>query len=172
MNCDDISKLIPLYYYGELTPEEEEHVEEHTHECGGCARVMEQQRMLAAAHEDNPAVRGESVDILKNQCRSGEVRDTLLNALAQDSNPYVRLKAMEGLKSMSGDAEVRRVLGHVLLADNNPAVKMQAIDLLVAQRDDNMVGLMQALVQRENNSPVRLKMEKWLKEMNASPGTF
>ena len=310
MNCDDISKLIPLYYYGELTPEEEEHVEEHTHECGGCTRVMEQQRMLAAAldrravevpvhlledcradlmaavqggvpipsasrapkgpwtlfleamghtfgnlnrmrqpvgavaliaigffaarlssrlpgdssvnprpeeayrtvrsvqpdnaggvtisfdetrrgsingkmddaniqrmllaaaHEDNPAVRGESVDILKNQCRTGEVRDTLLNALAQDSNPYVRLKAMEGLKSMSGDAEVRRVLGHVLLADNNPAVKMQAIDLLVAHRDDNMVGLMQALVQRENNSPVRLKMEKWLNEMNASAGTF
>jgi hypothetical protein len=310
MNCDDISKLIPLYYYGELTPEEEEQVEEHTHECGGCGQVMEQQRLLAAAldrravevpvhlledcradlmaavqggmpiaagaakgpwtlflealghtfgnlnrmrqpvgavaliaigffaarlsstlpggdpvlklganddaystvrsvqpdnaggvtiafdetrrrsikgkmddaniqrmllaaaHEDNPAVRGESVDILKNQCRTGEVRDTLLNALAQDTNPYVRLKAMEGLKSMSGDAEVRRVLGHVLLADDNAAVKMQAIDLLVAHRDDNMVGLMQALVQRENSSPVRLKMEKWLKEMNASAGTF
>jgi hypothetical protein len=131
-----------------------------------------QRLLLAAAHEDNPAVRGASVDILKNQCRTGEVRDTLLNALAQDTNPYVRLKAMEGLKSMSGDAEVRRVLGHVLLADDNAAVKMQAIDLLVAHRDDNMVGLMQALVQRENSSPVRLKMEKWLKEMNASAGTF
>jgi hypothetical protein len=313
MNCDDISKLIPLYYYGELNPEEEEQVEEHTHECAGCTRVMEQQRLLAtgldrravevpthlledcradlmaavqggapraeqapkgpwtlflealahtfgnlnrmrqpvgavaliaigffaarlsstlpsgagavigstpnspeepyatvrsvqpdsaggvtiafdetrrrsvkgnmndsniqrlllaAAHEDNPAVRGASVDILKNQCRTGEVRDTLLNALAQDTNPYVRLKAMEGLKSMSADAEVRRVLGHVLLADDNAAVKMQAIDLLVAHRDDNMVGLMQALVQRENNSSVRLKMEKALREMNASIGTF
>jgi hypothetical protein len=67
---------------------------------------------------------------------------------------------------------VRRVLGHVLLADDNAAVKMQAIDLLVAHRDDNMVGLMQALVQRENNSSVRLKMEKALREMNASIGTF
>ena len=37
MNCDSIPKLIPLYYYGELTPDEEERVEEHTHECAACA---------------------------------------------------------------------------------------------------------------------------------------
>ena len=314
MNCDDISKLIPLYYYGELAPDEEEQVDEHTHACAACTRTMEQQRMLAAAldrraaeapvhlledcradlmaavqggapraeraakgpwtlflealahtfgnvnrmrqpvgavaliaigffaarlsnrlpvfapgvnmsgitnpsddvystvrsvqpdnaggvviaydetrrrvtkgrmesadiqrlllaaaHEDNPAVRGDSVDLLKSQCRSGEVRDALLNAVVQDPNPYVRIKAMEGLKSLAADAEVRRVFAQVLRADDNPQVKMQAIDLLAAHRDDNMVGLMQALVQREQNNAVRLKMEKALKEMNASIGTF
>ena len=319
MNCDEIVKLIPLYYYGELSPDEEEQVEEHTHGCTPCAGVMEQQRtlgmaldrraveapghllddcradllaaiqggapsmergpkgpwtlflealghtfgnlirlrqpvgamaliaigffaarlvnrfpqfvpgastpganvasilsptdevystvrsvqpdsaggvvisfdethrrvmkgsmddtniqrlLLAAAHEDNPAVRVESVDLLKNQCRSGEVRDTMLNALMQDPNPAIRLKAMEGLKSLAADAEVRRVLGHVLRADDNSAVRMQAIDLLSAHRDDNLVGLMQALVQREPNDSVRRRMEKALKEMNASIGTF
>jgi hypothetical protein len=315
MMCDDIAKLIPLYYYGELTPEEEENVEEHTHECAACTAVMEQQRLLAgaldrratevptylledcradlmaavhggapraarpasmkgpwalfldalahsfgnfnrlrqpigavaliaigffgarlstvgsgpvgkadifggtddayhtvrsvqsdpqhagavvitydetrrrqttgrmedpgiqqllvaAAHEDNPAVRVESVDILKNQCRSGEVRDALINALAQDPNDGVRLKAMEGLRTISTDPEVRRVLAHVLRADGNTAVKIQAIDLLAAHRDDAIVGLMQALVQREQNDSVRLKLEKALREMNASVGTF
>jgi len=49
MSCDSISRLIPLYYYGELSPEEEERVEEHTHECGECAQQMERQRTLAAA---------------------------------------------------------------------------------------------------------------------------
>jgi anti-sigma factor RsiW len=49
MNCDSISKLIPLYYYGELSPEEEDRVEEHTHACTGCAREMERQRTLADA---------------------------------------------------------------------------------------------------------------------------
>jgi hypothetical protein len=314
MNCDSVSKFIPLYYYGELTPEEEERLEAHTHECAPCTRVMEQQRalaatldkrhvplppllledcradlmaaiqggaprveipatkgpwrlfldalaasfagmgrlrqpigalaliaigffaarlsnttqpsgpsalnsltsptddvystvrsvqpdstggvsialdethrkvvkgsmndtniqrlLLAAAHEDNPAVRVESVDLLKSQAGSTEVRDALINALSQDSNPGVRLKAIEGLRPLAADQEVRKTLRHVLLADDNVAVRMQVIDLLVAHRDDNMVGVMQGLVQRENNNSVRLKLEKALRDMNASIGTF
>lgn len=311
MNCDSISILIPLYYYGELSPEQEEAVEEHTHQCPGCARQMEQQRtlsaaldrremqvppllledcradlgatlrggvartsaslpapaakgpwglfldavahslsgfgrlrqpigaaallaigffgarlttrtatpapvsaqdifttvrsvqpdsaghvriaydetrrnlvrgrvddpdiqrlMLAGAHEDNPAVRVEAVDLLKDRAGSTEVRDALLNAVAADSNPAVRLKALEGLKPLAGDAEVRKALSRVLLSDDNAAVRMQVVDLLVAHRDDYMVGMLQGLVQRENNDSVRLKLEKALKDMNASVGTF
>jgi hypothetical protein len=131
-----------------------------------------QRLILAGAHEDNPAVRVESVDLLKSQAGSTEVRDALLNALSQDSNPGVRLKAIEKLKPMAADQEVRKTLRNVLLADDNVAVRMQAIDLLVAHRDDNMVGVMQGLVQRENNNSVRLKLEKALRDMNASIGTF
>jgi hypothetical protein len=312
MNCDSISTLIPLYYYGELTPEQEDAVEEHTHRCRACAREVEQQRalaaaldrrqmetpplllddcradliatlhggisrapisppppkgpwalfldavshsfsgfgrlrqpigalamlgigffgarlttprpvvtpptstadvfttvrsvqpdqsghvqiaydetrrnlvrgrvddpdiqrlMLAGAHEDNPAVRVEAVDLLRSRAASGsaEVRDALLNAVAGDSNPAVRLKALSGLKPLAEDAEVRKALSRVLLSDDNPAVRMQVVDILVAHRDDNMVGLLQGMVQRENNDSVRLKLEKALKEMNASVGTF
>ena len=262
MNCDLISKLIPLYHYGELTPEEEDRIEEHAFQCAGCARHMEQQRalalaldqrrlavppvlledcradlmaavqggapraapstgsawklflealsasltglerfrqpvaalaliavgffaarmttglpsrsatpaaapgataagfvpdeafstvqsvrpdpsghveiafdetrrrvvsgrmedaniqrlLLAAAHGDNPALRVESVDLLKSRAGSTEVRDALLNALSQDSNPGVRLKALEGLKPLSADGEVRKTLARVLLS--------------------------------------------------------
>jgi hypothetical protein len=314
MTCDSILKLIPLYYYGELTPDEEERVEEHTHECTGCSRELVQQRalaaaldkrrmapapmlledcrsdlmaaiqggaprvepavkgpwrlfldamavslsglgrlrqpigavalvavgffaarlvnttpppdtggllssvtsptddvystvrsvqpdnsggvaisldetrhkvvkgsmndgtiqrlLLAAAHEDNPAVRVESVDLLRSQSGSTEVRDALLNVVSQDTNPGVRLKALEGLKPLAADSEVRKTLGRVLLSDDNVAVRMLAIDLLVAHRDDNMVGMMQGLVQKENNNSVRLKLEKALRDMNASPGRF
>jgi len=313
MTCDSILKLIPLYYYGELTPDEEDRVEEHTHACTPCTAELAQQRalaaaldrrqmlprpmlledcrsdlmaaiqggaprsapvvkgpwrlfldamssslgnlgrlrqpigalaliaigffaarlsttsspsgptllsslatpsddvystvrsvqpdnaggvsisldetrkrvikgsmndnniqrlLLAAAHEDNPAVRVESVDLLRSQSGSTEVRDTLINVLAQDTNPGVRLKALEGLKPLAADSEVRKTLRHVLLADDNVAVRTLVIDLLVAHRDDNMVGMMQGLVQRENNNSVRLKLEKALREMNASVGTF
>ena len=48
MTCDSILKLIPLYYYGELTPDEEERVEEHTHGCPACTGELVQQRALAA----------------------------------------------------------------------------------------------------------------------------
>ena len=318
MNCDLILKLLPLYYYGELTPDEEERVEEHTHECPACTLELAQQRalaaaldrrklmaspalledcrsdlmaaiqggapraartvkgpwrlfldamaasfgasssgiarlrqpigalaliaigffgarlipagapsgtgallssvtspsdevystvrsvqpdssggvaialdetrrkvvtgsmnqpniqrlLLAAAHEDNPAVRVESVDLLRSQSGSTEVRDALLNVVSQDSNPGVRLKALEGLKPLAGDSEVRKTLRRVLLADDNVPVRMLVIDLLVANRDDNMVGMMQGLVQQENNNTVRLKLEKALRDMNASPGRF
>lgn len=310
MNCDSISNLIPLYYYGELTPEEEEGVEEHTHQCRDCARAVEQQRMLAAAldrremelppllledcradllatvhggvsqiaapvpprkkspwalfleamadsfanlhrlrqpvgaaalvaigffgarltgikqniapvsdgeilttvrsvqpdssggvqiafdetrrrvehgraddpriqslmlagaHEDNPAVRWESVDLLRNRADAAEVRDAFLNAVVNDNNPGVRLKALEGLKPLATDAEVRKTLSRVLLSDDNPSVRMQVMDLLVAHRDDYMVDLLQGLAQRERDSGVRTKLEKALKDMNASVGTF
>jgi hypothetical protein len=130
-----------------------------------------QRLLVAAAHEDNPAVRGESVSVLKHQSRSTEVRDTLME-LAQDPNNYVQLNAIEGLKPLAADPQVRSVLVQVLRATNNDAVKMRAIDMLTAHRDDSIVGLMQALVQHEQSNSVRLKMEKALREMNASIGTF
>ena len=307
MTCDSVARLIPLYFYGELMPEEEDRLEEHLHGCAGCTREMERQRamaaaldrsqtevppqlldacradllaaiqggaprflkpakgpwtlflealaatlagfnryrtpvgavalvavgflaarftgagvpasslspagevfstvrsvqpdssgrvqiafdetrrrvvsgltgdrdiqrlLLAAAREDNPAVRVESVDLLRSRAGSGEVRDALLNVVARDSNAGVRLKALDGLKPLAGDPQVRKILAQVLLADDNPAVRMQVVDLLVSHRDDSMVGVLQNLVQKEDNNYVRLKCEKALKDMNASIGTF
>lgn len=310
MTCDSVSKAIPLYFYGELTPADEERVEQHLHECTACSGEMERQRLLAAsldrrqaeippglldecradlmaaiqggageadarsaspwklflralehslsgwapyrqpvgavallaigffgarfmgtvpgvspaavlapadqafatvrsvqpdsaggvqisfdetrrrvvsgrmddqnirrlllsaAREDNPAVRVESVDLLKSHSASGEVRDALLNAVAHDPNAGVRLKAVEGLKPLATEPDVRKVLAQVLLADDNSAVRMQVVDLLVEHRDDATAGVLQNLMQKENNSYVRLKSEKALKEMNASIGTF
>ncbi|MGO9896487.1 MAG: HEAT repeat domain-containing protein [Bryobacteraceae bacterium] len=131
-----------------------------------------QQLVLAGSREDNPAVRVESVDLLKGRAASGEVRDALVNALAHDANPAVRMKALEGLKALAGDAQVRQVLAQALIKDDNDVIRMQAVDLLVAQRDDSMVGVLQNLVQHEDNHYVRLKVEKALKDMNASVGTF
>jgi hypothetical protein len=310
MSCEWVAKLIPLYFYGELPPEEEERLKEHLHECGACGREIERQRqlaaaldrrrveappalleecradlmaaveggaplgvrrpaargpwtlflealtgafagvsrfrrpvgvvalvalgffaarftasnpggsataapsdqaystvrwvraddpnrveialdetrrrvvtgrmddpniqrlLLAAAREDDPAVRVVAVDLLKGRADLSEVRDALLNALATDSNAGVRQKALEGLKPLAGDPTVRKTLQQALMGDDNPAVRMQAVDLLVAHRDDSMVGVLQGMVQSENNDYVRLRVEKALKDMNASIGTF
>lgn len=309
MNCDSVLKLIPLYSYGELTPEEEDRLEQHLHECAACQREMDRQTalstaleqrqeevppallvecradlmaaiqggapraerqsknpwrlfldalndsfsgvirlrqpvaatgliaigflaakitgggfgalpinttgadvmstvrsiqpdtsggvqisfdetrrrvvsgrmedqkiqalLLAAVQEDNPAVRVESVGLLMQRAgAAGEVRDALLNSVAHDPNAGVRLKALEGLKPLAGDAAVRKTLAQVLILDENPAVRNLAVDVLVAHRDDTLVGVLQGLVQREDNNSVRLKVEKALKDMNASIGTF
>lgn len=131
-----------------------------------------QKLLLAAAHEENASVRVESMDLLKSRSNSTEVRDALLNAVAHDPNDGVRLKALEGLKPLAGDPAVRKTLSQVLLTDANPAVRMQVVDLLVANHDDSTVGVLQRIIQREDNHTVRLKLEKALKEMNASIGTF
>ena len=310
MTCDSVSKLIPLYFYGELTPDEEDRLEDHLHECAPCTAALARQRklamaldqrqaevpvvlledcrmdlmaaiqggapraekaskgpwtlflealgatfaglnrlqrpvgavalialgffasrftggnpsaspapgssasdevfatvrsvrpdnagrvqiafdetrrrtvsgamedqniqklLLAAAHEENPAVRVESMGLLKGRAGSGEVRDELLNAVVHDANVGVRLEALKGLKALLGDIEVRKTLAQVLKTDDNPAVRMQAVDLLVAQRDDSMVSVLQDVVQKEDNTTIRLKLEKALKDMNASIGTF
>jgi len=308
MTCDAVKKLIPLYYYGELTPEEEDQTEAHLHECGQCALQMESARtlaaaldrrkmevpvtlledcradlaaavrgaaaepaphswrlwlgaagatlagftrlrqplgaaaliaagffaarlvpagsggvssasfvpsegvfvnvrsaqpdsagrvrivydettrreaygtvdkqeiqrlLLAAAHEeDDPGVRVESVGLLKDRAGSDEVREALLNALLHDSNPGVRLKALEGLKPLAAEGPVRGALSQALQFDESDAVRMQAVDLLTLRRDDAIVGVLQRLVQKDDNGYVRSKCEKALKDMNASIGTF
>src|SRR5687768_7116980 len=99
-----------------------------------------QQLLLTAAKDSNdPGLRVESVDILKDQCERIEVRQALLHALQQDSNAGVRLKALEGLKPYATDPQTRKVLSHVLLTDENPGVRTQAIDLLVQKKQQDLV---------------------------------
>ncbi len=128
--------------------------------------------MAAAREETDPGVRVESVDILKDHAASADVRAALLNSAAHDANPGVRMKALEGLKSFAGDSEVRKILAQILQMDDNPGVRIQAIDMLTSHRDASMVGVLQNMVGREDNSYVRWRCEKALKEMNASVGTF
>jgi hypothetical protein len=132
------------------------------------------QNLLLAGSRDekNPAVRLESVGFLKNGADSPLVLDSLLNTLSGDPNDGVRLKALDALKPMAGDPRVLKTLSGVLLNDANPAVRMQVIDLMVTRREDSVVGALQNLMQREDNSGVRLKATKVLKDWNASIGTF
>ena len=132
------------------------------------------QRLLLAAARDrnNPGVQVESIEMLKNHTESEEVRRALLFAVATDSNPGVRLKALEGLKAFAGDPEVRKTLSKVLLTDDNPGVRIEVIDLLIAHKDTNTVGVLQNLIEREDNNYILLRCQKALQEMNASVGTF
>lgn len=132
-----------------------------------------QRLMLAAAHdENNPGVRWESVDLLKSHSDSSPVRELLLNRVAEDPNPGVRLKALDGLKTYTGDPEVRKVLAQVLVHDDNPGVRIAAVDALTAHAGDDMVGFLQGVVEKEDNTYVRRRCVKALQDMNASVGTF
>ncbi|MGA3025238.1 MAG: HEAT repeat domain-containing protein [Bryobacteraceae bacterium] len=131
-------------------------------------------QLLMSATKDpaDAGVRVQSVELLKSQCGSADIRNVLLYALQHDPNAGVRLKALDGLKQFASDPDTRQVLAHVLLADDNPGVRTEVVDLLVQHREDQMVGVLQELLSRENNGYIRQRCERALHDMNASPETY
>ncbi len=128
------------------------------------------QRLLVTAAKDpsDAGLRVESVDLLKNNSQSAEVRKVLVYSLQHDPNAGVRLKALDGLKQFAEDPDTRQALTQVLLKDDNPGVRTQVIDLLVQRHTDAMVGVLQELMEKEDNNYIRMRCQKVLQEMNAS----
>lgn len=130
-------------------------------------------KYLAAAATDatNPGVRVESMEILMRHSGSAEVRRTLVQAL-RDPNPGVRLMALQGLKPVASEADVHRAFARTLIADDNPGVRILVMEILTERKDHEMVGLLQDMVQKEDNSYVKSQGLKALREMRASEGHF
>ena len=84
----------------------------------------------------------------------------------------MRLKALEGLRSSAADPEVRNALSHVLLTDDNDGVRTQAIDILTSKKEQAMIGVLQQLMVKEDNSYVRSRCQRALHDMKASAETF
>jgi hypothetical protein len=132
------------------------------------------QRLLLTAAKDqsDAGLRVESVDLLKNNSQSAEIRQALVYALEHDPNAGVRLKALDGLKQFAEDPDTRQALTQVLLKDDNPGIRTQVIDLLVQRHTDAMVGVLQELMEKEDNGYIRMRCQKVLQEMNASVETY
>lgn len=132
------------------------------------------QRLLMAAAKDpsDAGLRVESVNLLKNQPQSAQVRQALLYAVQHDPNAGVRLKALDGLKDFAGDPETRQALTKVLLKDDCPGVRTQVIDLLIQHHGPSMVGVLQEVMGKEDNGYVRLRCQRALREMNASVESY
>ena len=140
---------------------------------GSLGEAPIQQLLLKAAQSpSDPGLRLDSLDILRPNGESPEVRQAFLRALRSDPNAGVRLKAIEGLRPYGADPEVRSILAGVLLADDNVGVRTQAIDLLVEHRSRALVGILQQAIERERDSYIRERVQKALLEMNASMGAF
>ena len=136
------------------------------------------QRLLLTAAKDpsDAGLRVESVNLLKNQPQSAEVRSALLYAVQHDSNAGVRLKALDGLKDFAGDPETRKTLTQVLLKDDCPGVRTQVIDMLIQHHADShadsMVGVLQEVMGKEQNGYIRMRCQRALHDMNASAETY
>jgi len=79
MNCEEMEKSIPLYFYGELPPEEEERVEDHLDACEPCRGELEQLRTLAAALDRREIAAPSEV--------LTDCRDSLMDAIRASAAP-------------------------------------------------------------------------------------
>lgn len=129
--------------------------------------------LVSAAREaPDPGLRVESMDLLKTQPGSDEVRRALVTALLYDSNAVVRLKALDGLRPFTGSTEVRKAVAQSLMTDQDAGVRTQAIDLLTTHHEPDVAGVLQELLQRDQDTYVRQRCQKALREMNASLEMF
>jgi hypothetical protein len=128
--------------------------------------------LTAVRDEANPGIRVESLGYLQNSADSREIRQALMDAATHDPNAGVRLKAIEGLKQYGGDEAVRKAMASVLMQDEDPGIRVQAIEVLTAHRDDSLVGVLQDVVQKDDNDYVRSRCKNLLESMKASVGTY
>lgn len=132
----------------------------------------------AASDPSDPGLRGDTIEILGNVAPCDQTRQALLQALETDSNDGVRLRALQGLKPLAHQGDVRRVLARVLLKDPNAGVRTQAIDLLTENqggsllRENEMVGVFQDLMGREQNHYIRMQVQRQLRQVKASTEVY
>ena len=117
-------------------------------------------------------VRLDTLDILSAGAGDREVRGALRELMIGDRNPGVRQQALEALKPHRGDPDTRQAFVEVLLHDDNPGMRVQAIDMLTENPDRDLVGLLQGLLERDQNSYIRLRSRSVLHDLNASVDKF
>ena len=135
------------------------------------------QLLMAAAKEaTDPGLRAQTVTILVGDANESDVREALAFAMANDENTNVRLKAMEGLQRYANDPMVQNALAHVLLNDPNTGMRTRVIDALTGHEgqelDRQMVGALQELMSREDDSDVRERARQMLHSIKASAETY
>ncbi len=137
-------------------------------------KIVRDMLLAATRDPDDPGLRVDSVEYLKNRGERAEVRRAFVRALESDPNEGVRLKALEALKPYAAESDVRTALTKVLLADQSATVRTQTIDLLVNTRrnESELAGVLQDMMRREQNSYIRQRGQTALKAMNASLETF
>jgi HEAT repeats/Putative zinc-finger len=128
--------------------------------------------MTAAQDPADAGLRFGSVDLLRRQTSALDVRQKLMEVMERDPNPGVRLKAMEGLRPFASDPAVRSLFARSLERDDNPGIRTQAVDLLIEHGQQDVVGVLQRLMQREDNGYIRSRSRRALEAINASVETF
>lgn len=130
--------------------------------------------LLGVRNPATPTVRDDSVGLLADQCRSGNmcsdqpVRNALMLAMLYDKSPAVRMKALDGLQPYVGeDLQVRDAVLESLMSDSDAQVRAEAINLLTpVEADSSVRDVLHTVATQDSNAHIRNVSQQVL---NAAP---
>jgi Putative zinc-finger len=119
--------------------------------------------LLGVRNPASPTVRDDSVGLLADQCRSGNmcsdepVRNALMLALLYDKSPAVRMKALDGLQPYVGeDMQVRDAVLEALMNDADAQIRAEAISLLTpVEADSSVRDVLHTVATQDSNAHIR-----------------
>jgi HEAT repeats len=126
-----------------------------------------------------PALRLDSLDVLRTHTSDPQVRSALCDAALRDSNPAVRLKALEALRSFGVDPAARQAMFEALAADNNSGVRIEAVDelqaalaaLQTAPPNNRAVAILRDRMHNDPNRYIRLRSASVLSQLTSLEDT-
>jgi len=120
--------------------------------------------LYAVKNYENPGIRRDTLEVLRQGGNNPTVRDALLYALRRDPNPGVRLEAMEAVQALAWGPDVRGALLEALREDTNPGVRVAAVNVLVEHADEDVFPVLERMAAGDPNTYVRLKCARALRE--------
>lgn len=119
--------------------------------------------LLGVRNPATPSVRDDSVGLLADECRAGNlcdnkpVRNALMLALLYDKSPAVRMKALDGLQPYVGeDMQVRDAVLEALMNDADAQIRAEAITLLApVEADSSVRDVLHTVATQDTNPHIR-----------------
>jgi hypothetical protein len=126
--------------------------------------------VYAVKSYDNPGIRRDTLDALRNQSDNPSVRAALLFAMRHDQNAGVRLEAMNATRNMECGRDLHQALLDTLEHDSNVGVRIAAVDILLEHAekegpDESVVEELQKLAASDQNPSIRMKCQLALHRM-------
>lgn len=114
---------------------------------------------------DNPGIRHDSMDVLRQHANNPNVRTALLYAFQNDPNPGVRLDALQTVQSMDWSPEIQQALLNSLDHEKNQGVRVAAIDVLADHADLAALPALHKLAADDTNRYVRMKSASTIRKL-------
>jgi hypothetical protein len=116
---------------------------------------------------DNPGIRRDTLDALRQDDQNPAVRSALLYAMAHDPNVGVRLDALESVRTMPWSPEIERAVLNAVEDDSNPGVRVEAVDILTRHASPNILPALRHLAASDRNPYVRFECAKAVHQLMA-----
>lgn len=105
----------------------------------------------------NPGIRHDTLDALRQAGDDPTVRSALLYALKHDPNAGLRLDALSSLRDAPWSAETEQGVLEALQHDRNPGVRVEAVDALTQHATPAILPALSRFAADDPNPYVRLK---------------